>query len=42
VWDAARIEPSDGFKLPARAVADSDLRHSTPEASLWKAIVMHV
>jgi hypothetical protein len=27
-WDAARIEPSDGFKLMAFIMADSDLRHS--------------
>jgi len=33
---------TDGFKLAALTVTDSDLQHSTPEASLWKAIVMHV
>ena len=29
-WDAARIEPSAGFKLGAFIIADSDLRHSRP------------
>ena len=41
-WDAARIEPSDGFTLEAFIIPDSDLRHSRPDATYGKASVKHV